>query len=362
MFGNSNVFEENSYLKNKKSGILQVSDRTREDIIDYSKIEMFFVDDIDIVNIHNNIIYSLEESERDLPSIVSEFDKVYDSLVNPRETINILKYRNILGYLCFLIDRMRMIETLETKNSYISASSYYISEYKRIGPLKKFVSLESGNEKITKEKDNDDYHYRIKLVKDYLNVARKYITLNVFEESRIGDNVCDRCGVERVFETTEKGVTYCSVCRGERKVLIVSQFRKDNEDEAVIHNPTDTDNTFYKTLMRIQGKLSTIPEDVINDVESKLLDVTGRDPAQIRSLPLTEDGRKEGTSQKIMVDALNSTNNSEWAKEWVLLCHEIWGWSIPEFGGMEDIFIHEYNTGIDVKVDDIVKKYESLTN
>lgn len=325
-----------------------------EDFVDYSNINYVFKDDLDIVNIDTNIKKILSNRHKEIDYYCTMFDEQISLLED--SSMSIIKYKYVIGELCQLVDIIRDLETTDKLNLYIKESEKLISKYRELGPLEKVVSITS-TDFAGSGKDEDNYYYRIKIIKDFLNVAKKYVPISFHEDTSIGDNVCDRCGVKRNFETTDIGMTYCTVCYHERKVLTVSQFRKENEEESGAFIPMDIDNTFYKEVMRVQGKRVIVPENVVKSIEDKLAELGCSPSSVIKKTPLDSNGRKPGTSRNLMIQAINLSGNGDFLKDWMILCNEIWGWSLPEFNDLEDVLICKYNNGEDIKPCDIISRY-----
>jgi len=59
-------------------------------------------------------------------------------------------------------------------------------------------------------------------------------------------------------------------------------------------------------------------------------------------LPLTENGRKKGTSREMMFEALSDTNNSAFYDDINLILHLYWGWELPNISHLEERIMEDY--------------------
>jgi hypothetical protein len=105
---------------------------------------------------------------------------------------------------------------------------------------------------------------------------------------------------------------------------------------------TKVEDNFHKTIARLQGKQSNLPEKVIKDVEDYLNKYNKVQTHEIRERKNNERGKKDGTSKEKLLIALKETGNESKYKDFNLIAYTIWGWELMDLSQVEDLIIQDY--------------------
>jgi Poxvirus Late Transcription Factor VLTF3 like len=227
-------------------------------------------------------------------------------------------------------------------------ASPIIEKYKSIGTITRVVSFKPKSQKTDRAEDLDKYTYRHSLISNYLEIARKYISLNVIHEKSF-DNRCPACELDLkdVPIDDECGVQVCS-CGFERRCLTRTSVYSDSSKQSTGRNGYDDRDNFLKALRRHEGKQPNhLPENLIDVLDRHFTSFGLPAVEEVRRLPLIErgprQGTKEGTSRDMMFRALYETNNVAYYEDINLICHLTWGWALPDISYLEDQIMDDYD-------------------
>jgi hypothetical protein len=218
-------------------------------------------DTIDILSIDTEIrqIFTVETEK--LPIYRKRLDDILKILENNRISN---KTRNILEK--SKLDISEHIENISTNrhlNFYILESAMYIEAYRKI--LQEPEKINFMGRSVRKNKD------KIKIVKNYLNVAKNYISV----ENKIEDKkflvVCQNCNNKKDFDILEGDVYVCIICSAQQEVMKnISSYKDIDRINISSKYVYDRKVHFRDCINQYQGKQnSTISQDVYNKLEEQ---------------------------------------------------------------------------------------------
>lgn len=179
-------------------------------------------------------------------------------------------------------------------------------------------------------------------IKKYLEIADKYIQIDVIKN--IGNNYsCEGCGDSlEDLEENQEGFSVCPNCNCINNYI--KPFKCIKDPEHYLLNTGDDDiNNFIKILQKFEGKnVSNIPEDIYDRLDDYFLNKGMKLGIYYKNLPLTEEGKKEGTTKKKMWGALESLGFNQYYDEINHITHVYWGWRLPDLSLYRNQIIKDY--------------------
>jgi hypothetical protein len=252
------------------------------------------------------------------------------------------------------INYLKRIEDLEADidlHNYNRQSEFLIKKYKQIGVKKKIINFGNNENKVINENDN----YRLKIITKYLEIARHYIQIIISKENT-PNAYCNGCKNKLPEFVDETGIQRCLYCGTEKVYLNRSTMNTDNETQSSInHNDYDDRETFYKSLLRFQGKQTNrIPKRLWSLLDNYFNNLGIPTGEVIKKLTPNPDGSKQGTSRAMMMKALHELGFVDCYEDINLVCNIYWGWVLPDITHLEDIIMEHYD--ITQKVFEKIKK------
>jgi len=198
----------------------------------------------------------------------------------------------------------------------------------------------------------------VKTAQKYINLSNEYISIDCI---KIKEKIvkCDGCGQvidEKYIENEDTFV--CSVCNCINTFLSPRNFTKQNEK-----NMSDDDTVnFIKLLDKFEGKGDNIPEIIYDELDLLASTINMEKGEYYRKLPLLENGKKEGTSKKKIIELLellelkDISKGKKYYDETNTICHEYWGWPLPDISHIKQQLILDYRRTQEVW-NDIKREY-----
>lgn len=347
----------NSYLTNEEE--IQSANDVINEIP--SIIEGTYKHDFNIVDIHKLIINKFNrQKEHDIKRLEQQL-RDEEIKINRRQ--NMVERKASLKVIENIRKNIEDILTDKSFNEYLRRITPLIDNYNILGSISKIVSFaknKRSDEDFSDEAPEDEkmQEKRHQLILDFVEIARKYIQIDLIREVREGNN-CPACGTkldESMSSMDDDGISICSNCGIERISVVRARFYQDNARTNNSGNNYEDRANFKKVLMRYQGKQPDKPpselyekleEYFISNQTPKIDTDSGRkfiSPEDIRNMPVNSDGEKMGTSRSLMYKALKDTGNSDYYDHINIILNEVWGWSLPDVSHLEDQIIEDYDT------------------
>ncbi len=224
------------------------------------------------------------------------------------------------------------------KNEYINRVIPILNEYKIIKPLNIYVTFGKGV-RMNHSEDIIKKLQRFSLIERYLNVATKYVSINIYKKST--SKGCTLCGYDiSNIESIENENIICPNC--DMEITDISKSKGDNL--TVIKKSSSNYEgrvNFVNELYRFQGKptKSKIPPDLHEILDKHFIKrrfPTGND---IRSKP--ELLKK--TSKELMYMALKEIKMPALYKDINSICNSYWGYELLNLERLEPDIMNKYD-------------------
>jgi len=293
-------------------------------------------DDIDIIFENCNIteidrkIKIKLKSHDDIHNIMLRIERLKHNLSIQHNMIQDKIYKEEILY---LNSKLEDIKNNKQYNEYINFTKHFIIDYlKCLDGLHMSITISGGKQTNEIKEEKDNYRKRMIILSNYLDIASKYIKINIHRNiNRTGD-ICLECG-EKFID--EGDFYYCENCGIE--ISKVKDVTSDKEQKP--YNPEDN---FIKGLNKLQGKDTYIPLGIYEVLDNFCISTSYLTGEEIKNLPLLSDGTKQGTSLDLLQFILRSTKNKLQYENMSLIAHEYWGWILYDLTMYESLIIQDY--------------------
>jgi hypothetical protein len=299
-----------------------------------------YTNDLNINKIHEAILLRFEIFEKNIPKYKQQLEELILYTLNESKPANEVKIIN--KEIKKLQTIVKDYENKVSYNKYISDSAKLLEDYNKVASnaSKGVVFFR----KHTEKEDDTLVNHRLYIIREYIDVAKKYIRLEI-NHKMANKTTCDSCGVDMSKNQIDEdlGLIICPKCGYERENISYNSTYKDIQRVNLSNrNNYDDCENFRKALLRFQGKQNHQPPiklyEQLDDYFIKIKKPISKD---ILKIPLIE-GRKKGTSREMMFEALSETNNSAYYDDINLILHIYWGWELPDISQLEERIMEDY--------------------
>ena len=244
-------------------------------------------------------------------------DKIYNDSIKEIPSVIRVKYKNSVN-----LDQID--QTIKFKLEKLGDREQYT---KYIKNSKKYIELfnSSGD---------------VRDLEDYLDFCTKFIRI---ERIKTIDNrfLCKGCKASLdEEESLVDGIITCPKCNCINTYLTPNHYVRDMEKTNVFDEDI---NNFIKILDKFEGKTSLILDDIFFQKLDSYFEKLGIENGEkIKKLPMTDDGKKNGTSKKLLWGALEDLGYSQYYEEVSYITHVYWGWELPDLSKYKDKIIRDY--------------------
>ena len=330
-----------------------------EDLPD--KIQGTYKYDFNIISVHDLILKRFKHQKDNIIKSHQHKLDIEKNKMNGRQ--NMVERKSSIRVVSKLKTEIDNIINNKDFTNYVTKILPLIDEYKLLGSISEIVSFVK-NKRININKDElpeepEKQKKRQHIIFDFIEIARKYIQIDLIRETHIKENTCQECGIN--FELTpckidESGTTICS-CGIERVLVTRSPYYQNTTRVNNSRSNYEDRKNFNKVMMRYQGKQPDKPPTDLYDAldkyfnEHKLpkININDGDIKFITSeyirdnILLNNEGEKYGTNRLLMYKALKETNNSNYYDHINLILHIYWKWTLPDISHLEDILMNDYD-------------------
>lgn len=259
-------------------------------------------------------------------AIKHRFLKLKEGIYNIRADIELLKnekietttYASKHYYERKIQEKLTFMDSIKNDhqlNKYITETEYLIKSYK-----------------VNKD---------INIAEVYLNLANKYIKIEKIKQVK-NNLTCRACDYELGNLIEERdGFFICPECNMLNNSLKPNKYVRDLENYN--RNHEEDINNFIKIIDKFEGK-NTLPihEDLYKELDDYFIEREMRKGEYYRKLPYLENGKKKGTSRKLLWSALEKIGYNKYYDETSYIAHIYWGWKIPDLTLYRDQIIKDY--------------------
>jgi hypothetical protein len=244
-----------------------------------------------------------------------------------------------------LQSEIEAIESGANIRVYEDAVRDILAEYSEYNGFVKTIMLDEKDNMRGQQMDNRTRH-RIFLIDKYLEIASKYIDINVVRVSDAVVDCCTNCraSLEKIAPS-EEGTIRCQQCQTEHGIIILAKLAKDGA-RINVSNTTDDESieNFMRAFNRYQGLQSDPPhESLYEELDAYFTRIDRPIGAEIRKQPLNERGRRGDTNHKMLWAALSEIDRSEYYEHANLIGRVYWGWELPDVMQYRETIITHYN-------------------
>jgi hypothetical protein len=231
--------------------------------------------------------------------------------------------------------RMATMESQTELDRYLRDTQNYLVAYHQLPAEQRLLNTTNNFEQ---EHITPAERQRESIVDQYLSVAARYIGLQIHKElQRLQTPECNICGANLWdVRPTQLGVRICPspYCRAENKLICYTNA--SSSEYKVLAN---LEKTFKRLTCQAEVKLNI--QVVMEDLDSHYAALRAANPklterdgalypgAHYRALTPNAYGRKSGTCQYLLCDALSELGYSSFYKDYMYIAYHYWGWLIP---------------------------------
>jgi hypothetical protein len=313
------------------------------------QIDGTYIYDYNILEIDKIILKKFEENKNHNLSDLENNLTIEKIKIVQRQ--NLIERKNSIKKIEELENKIFSYNEDVNKKKYLLKATNLLEAYKKIKPISTIISFTNNsiNDEIKCQETLEEQNYRHKIISEYLEIARKYIKIDLIRKM---PPIKDCCLNPDIF-TDESGSDVCNNCGLEKINIIKTQFYADSSRLNNSKNNYEDRNNFIKVLMRFQGKQINKPaKELYEELDKYFISRGLKTSEEYKSLPLLADGTKDGTSREMMIEALSNIGCSGHYDDINLICSIFFGWKLPDISHLEDDIMQDY--------DDFQKVYESL--
>ena len=351
--GNRNLPSFTTYIDENEKEKNQIEEEQLPD-----RIEGTYIFDYDIFKIHHILDQKFEQNRKKKLDELSKLMQKENLKIKGKQ--NLIERKTSRNKIAQYEKDIKILEEKLDKKEYLIKAIPLLEEYEALGSLKQKIAFSHNNkssQKIEEECSESEERqlYRHEIIGDYLEIARKYINIDLMRKLP-NEKGCPGCGLsyeEAEVIEDDSGLMICPGCGLEKIKIVKSAIFADNNRVNNSRNNYEDRANFEKVVMRYQGKqITKPPKELYDKLEAWFLKQDLYTAEHYNSLPLNEEGRKEGTSKELMMEALSGVSLPGYYDDINLICHIYFGWSLPDISHLEEAIMKDY--------DDFQRVYEGL--
>jgi hypothetical protein len=293
--------------------------------IEENIIYVEYSSDYDIIFLHKIITETLSNNNKELDDLNEKINKI-DEILKTKNSISEIRKAEIERKK--LILKKENIYNNTALSKYNNASRDYIQAYASIPETNRPIDRLS-SESIDL---NEIEIKREKIVDSYLAIAKSYAQITI-KKNKTEKNI-NRCGL--------CGKLLCESNLSISGFIACSNINCGSDNyfgKTAINSQKEYDpwGNFLKAHKRYNGtapiKFNIIT--LMEDLDSYFLDIGDMPGEYYRLCPSNENGRKNGTSHENICKALKCLGYNSFYKNYMYICHEYYGWELPNLIGKE---------------------------
>lgn len=220
------------------------------------------INDIDILSIHNRILFQFDEELKQLSTFKNRLNELEKTLQTKK--ISYKSKREIEQNIIELKHIIYKLEKKQEKNFYISETVSLLQQYEQIlkTPIK-MSFMGSVNDKESKQKQD--------IIRKFLMIASKHIKLDINLNIEKKEKVhCKNCSSKKLFQDDSSYI--CMDCSCQEDFLQNTSSYKDSDRINISQKYTYDRKVHFRDCMnQYQGKQNcTIDQKVYDDLENIL--------------------------------------------------------------------------------------------
>jgi hypothetical protein len=256
---------------------------------------------------------------------------------------NIVMYKIHQQNIDSLLATIKAIETGARQEQYTMDSQNLLEWYKARHSNLKLINLHQNN-----KQDDPEYYERLLVIENYLELARKYITLEVVRVCESQTNHCHGCGTNltKVIPNMD-GEVICPRLQCATVHNMKTDVKMPEVGDHVANYNSGKDESienFHKAQLRFQARQAVnIPAEVYQQLEDYFHRTKRPSCMEIRQLPLNSRGWRGDTSVSMLRKALDDIKCSKLGKHTWLIGKVLWHWQPLDISAYIEIMDADYN-------------------
>lgn len=318
-------------------------------------IEAMYKSDLNIIKIHEAIRAIFSYKLGSISSLEKEKKKLNNEILGKLSFIEIKEKQNRIKSIEYEIADIKSGKSWE---DYVSSAKPLLEAYQ---PLSSNETRGVINISVYKQKDEDldIINKRHKIIGHYLELARNYVKLNIHTETS-NISICPICNTDitEIEDEDERGIYICD-CGIERVSMSQSSKYQNSKTDATSKSIYDDLATFNKRLNAFECKQDyEIPDKLFELLDEYFVSLGKASAEKVKAQPLLPNGKKAGTSIKLLETGLYATQNSEYYKDMEYISHKLWGWKVHNLDDYREKIIADYKKTQEIYKN--IKREESL--
>ena len=331
-------------LMKMNTGLKESDLKTANKIYDLpERIVGTYTDDFNILEVHACILkhFSLGKNHK-----MGQLEiQISEEKVKIKQPQTMIDRKKSLKLVDDLVNQLNDIKENISLKKYLGEVETYISEYREMGPKPKIIKFRGASVKSSETSfdDKSTKEYRLLLISRYLDIARKYIPVNVIRHVQV-ENCCSSCG-ENLDDAIidEAGTLRCSCGVLTDTISKTPAYKDTARITTSSRNGYEDKENFVKAFMRFQGKQNNKFQQVLlEELDAYFKNFGMPIGEEIKKRPHDERGRRQGTNRSMMYKALQETGNASVYEDINLLLYLYWGWTLPDISHLETRILEDY--------------------
>ena len=307
-------------------------------------IKVVVADDIYLPTIHTVVrkhfegeLYRLKKYKNELSSLKKKIPK------------NIIEADKIELMQENLAQKIEKVEDGRIWNSYKQRAKPIIDKYLTIASQKVMGIFYSDGRKIIESANK--VKKRINLIRDYLEIVSEFIKVDMTIRSK-PQNFCLGCDIEKTETADQSGIFTCENCGYQENLLLDSpEFKDGMRIGTTGESAHDHLELFLKEFDNFVGsKTPPVTDKLLLQLNEHFTSLnfpigeTIKEEVRIGKRKKI-DGRSEGTSLEIMIQALKHTENSALYPYANGISQLYWGWDKPDIQDLRENIAETFKIG-----------------
>lgn len=302
------------------------------------------LEECDIEEVHSRVLQEIRARKQRIPELMGQQAALEANLGSARTLVD-RKYQ-----LKLIMDIGVQIDELEhddTEERYLKLVAPLLLQYQREKRIPRVVSFARGESPIFECKPLTT---KCIVAGKILSLAEEFVEIKIVKP-HVFRECCHDCGQELGDTDMSTGTRICSNCGYEYSAITRSGDSYKTDAAAIITFNDSSDNgyddreNFEKAIDRFQGKQpDKLPVDVEDRLDGYFLSVDLPIGRYIReNRKLNAWGRRDGTSRKMLHEALRNLELRDHYPDINLIGKKYWGWKLTDLSAYKDRLMRDYD-------------------
>jgi hypothetical protein len=312
-----------------------------------SLVKATYTNDLNIIKIHDGIRHMFGSKMGGIADLQS---KILEHEIVLQGCLSKIDADKLLDQIKQLKAEINGLESGTLWKTYIDQALGILKEYAPLSSdevrgIVKFM----GNKSSVGQESKALIIKRQLIIEQYLSVAKKYIELNIARKVDIPIQ-CPGCGMvdEDTLLDEDAGIHTCECGFVRTNVIKTSTFKDSIRININSKSSYENRVTFEKGFDYYYGARVVSPPDLLFTMLDayftiKKFPIGSEIKSNPDKYPLLTNGKKMGTSIKMLNEALEATDNPAFYDRVNYIGHMYWGWVLPDLSYIKDRVMAKYD-------------------